>query len=130
MTTQEVLKIVEARGLRVEVSNGQPVLRGETSQATPRLVAVLRRHRDRVLAALGVQAAAVASAGAAVECRWSNGHVERYTLADGFPLGAVAWRNVGEADWREVPDVYRRAAAREAKDAVRSWRTVDGGQKQ
>lgn len=57
MTTDELLKIVEARGLKVKLQNGQPVLVREhgDQSATPKLLAVLKRHRDRIIAKLSPQ---------------------------------------------------------------------------
>jgi hypothetical protein len=54
MTTDELLRIVEQRGLRVVLKDGQPVICGAKSNpaATERLLAVLRLHRERIIAML------------------------------------------------------------------------------
>lgn len=51
MTTDELLKIVEERGLRIELKEGRPVLvRPEgKGDVTDRLLAVLKVHRDWII---------------------------------------------------------------------------------
>lgn len=48
MTTDVLLKILEARGLRVEYVDGAPRLKGPKEAMTPRLVKVLKRHRPEI----------------------------------------------------------------------------------
>ncbi len=53
MTTEEVLKELEARGLRVCLApDGSTFLRGDKSAATPALLKVLARHKERVVEVL------------------------------------------------------------------------------
>lgn len=55
MSTQEVLKIVEARGLSIVLDNGRPVIkraRDNHGAITDKLLAVLKRHRERIIAHL------------------------------------------------------------------------------
>src|SRR4051794_24237528 len=82
MTTAEVLSIVKARGLRVEIKEGRPILCGKKEELTPALLAVLKRHREKILAAHGVETAprgaqAVQDTGRSVEVRFSTGLIER-----------------------------------------------------
>lgn len=49
MSTQQLLEIVKRRGLQIVLVDGRPVLRGERNAATPRLLAVLKRHRERIV---------------------------------------------------------------------------------
>lgn len=131
MTTQQVLSIVEARGLKVVIVDGRPALRGPKDEATPHLLAVLKRHREKILALHGIEnapggAQAVQDEGRSVECRWSTGHVETHWIKDGFPLGAQWWRGPEDTEWREIPEADQHAAAEEAKAAVRAWETVAG----
>lgn len=51
MTTPEVLEIVKARGLQVVLSEGRPVLRRPNGNdgVTDALLAVLKRHRERII---------------------------------------------------------------------------------
>ncbi len=51
MSTRELLKLVEERGLKVAVRDGRPVLvRAAGSEAvTDKLLAVLKRHRQAIV---------------------------------------------------------------------------------
>lgn len=51
MTTEDVLKIVEKRGLKIALRNGQPVLEKAAGSAsvTDELLAVLKFHRQRII---------------------------------------------------------------------------------
>jgi hypothetical protein len=52
MSTRELLRIVDARGLRIELRNGAPVLRvneGQKQMATKELLKVLKIHRPRII---------------------------------------------------------------------------------
>lgn len=51
MTTRQLLTIVQERGLRVVVKNGLPVIvtNGKREQVTDKLLAVLKRHRERII---------------------------------------------------------------------------------
>jgi hypothetical protein len=51
MNTRELLVIVEDRGLRIEVREGQPILvrpQGK-GEVTDELLAVLKHHRQRII---------------------------------------------------------------------------------
>jgi hypothetical protein len=52
MTTRELLIIVERRGMRVVVEDGRPILlrQGSKDGVTDRLLAVLKRHREKIIA--------------------------------------------------------------------------------
>lgn len=63
MSTKELLEIVKRRGLRIVVEDGRPILkRPQGNQGvTDRLLAVLKRHKDRIVELLS-NAAAIDSA--------------------------------------------------------------------
>jgi hypothetical protein len=51
MTTKELLKIVESRGLKITLIDGRPVLEGAKGHpaVTDSLLSVLRFHRERIV---------------------------------------------------------------------------------
>lgn len=51
MSTREVLAIVEALGLRIVLQDGRPVLKRPDGNdgVTDNLLAVLKRHRERII---------------------------------------------------------------------------------
>lgn len=55
MTTKELLAICKRRGLSITVKDGQPVIVAPTdrSAVTDKLLAVLKRHRERIIETLG-----------------------------------------------------------------------------
>jgi hypothetical protein len=57
VTTTELLKIVEGRGLSIRIENGRPLLRrtGSPGAVTDKLLAVLKLHRDRIIELLSRQ---------------------------------------------------------------------------
>jgi hypothetical protein len=63
MTTRELLKLVEGRGLKLGLVEGRPVLlRAAGNPAvTDKLLAVLRIHRERIVRELSTPAAATAA---------------------------------------------------------------------
>lgn len=54
MSTEQLLKIVKERGLRIEIKDGRPVLirKAGDPALTDRLLAVLKRHRERIVTML------------------------------------------------------------------------------
>jgi hypothetical protein len=55
MTTQKLLEIVRNRGLDIVLKDGRPVIvpGKHRHQVTDKLLAVLRFHRERIIALLG-----------------------------------------------------------------------------
>jgi hypothetical protein len=55
MTTQKVMEIVRDRGLEIVLKDGRPVIvpGNNRHQVTDELLAVLRIHRERIVAKLG-----------------------------------------------------------------------------
>ena len=50
MTTKEVLEILKARGIRVVLEDGRPVLKSPPAgSVTPELLAVLKFHRQWII---------------------------------------------------------------------------------
>lgn len=51
MTTKEVLEIVKARGMRIEIRDGRPVLirKDNETDKLDKLLAVLAFHRERII---------------------------------------------------------------------------------
>lgn len=67
MTTNEVFEIFRARGLKVRLGElGIPHLRGDAKAITPRLLDVLRFHRDAIIKRLQSEAAELAKPGQAM----------------------------------------------------------------
>lgn len=100
MTTEEVLKILEARGIAVELTPSGPAIRGKTSEATPALLRVLKLHREGIVAKLKPPPRR--------EWLWGlSGHryvADEYDLPEPWhPTGAFWWRVQGETTWRAVP---------------------------
>lgn len=53
LTLERILEILESRGFTLKLkADGTPVLHGDLAQATPALLAVLRRHREAIIARL------------------------------------------------------------------------------
>ena len=54
MNTKQLLQLVAERGLKIELVDGRPVLRGAANnpKVTDRLLAVLKFHRERIIAQL------------------------------------------------------------------------------
>lgn len=54
MTTQQVLEIVKKRGLKIVITDGRPVLKRPAGNdaVTDKLLAVLKRHRERIVSLL------------------------------------------------------------------------------
>lgn len=55
MSTEKLLEIVQERGLRVELRNGQTVLVGNKTEATPALLRVLKIHKPKIVEKLSCQ---------------------------------------------------------------------------
>lgn len=51
MSTEQLLKIVKDRGLSIAIKEGRPVLVNAANNpaVTDKLLAVLKRHRDRII---------------------------------------------------------------------------------
>ena len=49
MTTRELLEIVKSRGMEIYIKDGNPLLRRNGNPATEKLMAVLKRHRERII---------------------------------------------------------------------------------
>jgi hypothetical protein len=55
VSTHELMNIVQARGLSIVLDNGRPVIkraRDNHGAITDKLLAVLKRHRERIIAIL------------------------------------------------------------------------------
>jgi hypothetical protein len=53
MSTSKLLQIVKARGLRLELRDGRPVIvKGVGDHCTDKLLAVLKIHREKIIEAL------------------------------------------------------------------------------
>ena len=87
MKAQELIAILERRGLRVTVSNGMPVMVGDKSKATPALVEAMRVHRFEILQHLGL----------ALATRGDNDEALRSSLAIFVELGNRQSEGAGNA---------------------------------
>ncbi len=54
MNTRQLMAIVQARGLKIEMHDGRPVIvpNGHRAEVTDALLAVLKVHKDRIIAIL------------------------------------------------------------------------------
>ncbi len=54
MTTRQLMDIVKARGLKLELHEGRPVIvpNGHRGEVTDALLAVLKVHKERIIAVL------------------------------------------------------------------------------
>lgn len=99
MTTEEVLKILEARGLTLEWDGAGPRVKGALTELTPALQKVLKRHRVALIERVKPKPRR--------EWLWAGGR--HHMVDDGFPpepwqpAGAWYWRYEGEPTWRAVP---------------------------
>ena len=113
MTTDELLAEIRERGFQILLKDNQPILRGDKTKLTPTLRAVLRWHRDKLIAHLTPK-----DAWRAREWSWLPPTEEappthRYTEtpdnewlwahAGRYPVGARWWRYVGDDLWHEIP---------------------------
>ncbi len=98
MTLEQLLKICQDRGLKLELTPyGEPVLRGPKGAATPALLRCLKLHRLRIMERL--------SGRRVREYRWASGLTLAVVTPDaGHASAAVAWRYAGEARWRGMDE--------------------------
>ncbi len=120
MSTEELLQIVKDRGLSVAIQDGQPVLRPAGSPAaTARLMAVLKLHRERIVAQLTRRSAFDGpEAAGPVELLFpGTGLIAPHAFPEhGWPVGAYFWRTAGADAWQPIPGRVWDAAARQQKD--------------
>lgn len=102
MTTDEVLAVLRERGLEVVLKDGEPALRGNAAEATPKLLRVLKLHRAEILRRLLPHPLR--------EWLWRTGHRDTECPTDAkygdpahHPAGAWWWRMRGEEGWHAVP---------------------------
>lgn len=99
MTTDEVLKELEERGLYIALVDGKPRLRGPVKAITHPLLAVLRHHREEIIRRM--------TTGRLRQFLWRSGHVYEEVGTEGGsewqPIGAWWWRYQGEKKWKVVP---------------------------
>lgn len=103
MTVDEIVELVEERGLHIEVSYlGVPSIVGPSEEVTPALLAVLKLYRDEIVQALRPAPPR--------EWLWRFGQQYRedprdttYGHEDRHPVGAWWWRRMGDTGWRPVP---------------------------
>ena len=106
MTTDKLLELLEARGLKVIAHEGQPAIRGKPSAVTPALLKVLAWHREELSRRLGIVAKPRMR-----EYLWRGGHTyttdehDFHCLQGGSPAGAWWWRFVGDKGWMPIPGV-------------------------
>lgn len=102
MSTDELLSILEDRGLRVVIGeDGAPRLQGDKSEASAKLLRVLKLpcHREEIVRRFRPKPRR--------QFLWRLGHT--YTDLDDmpeswWPVGALWWRMEGEPDWKPIPE--------------------------
>jgi hypothetical protein len=119
MTTDDLLALLAARGVRLGWQDGKPCLRGPPGSITPAVLAAFRFHREAVLARFPPPGTPPARRLREWLFRtgevwfepppWKTpaGHVIWDTVEDFDPFGAVWWRYAGETCWRPIPGRVR-----------------------
>lgn len=99
MSTGDLLREVEERGLRIVLIDGQPRLQGPASLMTKALLNVLRHHREEIIKRLQPKRLR--------QFLYRAGHVYRESGDEGgpewFPAGAWWYRIEGETKWKVIP---------------------------
>lgn len=99
MTTDELLSRLAELGIRVVLGdNGKPRLKGDTSTVTPKLLKVLKWHRDNIIERMKPKPPR--------EFLWRLG--QTYKDVDNMPAtwhptGAWWWRYEGDTVWQPIP---------------------------
>lgn len=102
MSTDELLKILQDRGLEVVFDGRTPRIHGKRSELTPALVRVLKHHREEIIRRLAPPPLRewLWRSGLKYTCLPYDEHCKR---RENHPVGAGWWRWEGEIGWRRVP---------------------------
>lgn len=103
MTTDELLKLLAGRGLRVvRDAAGKLALRGDRAAATDRLMKALGFHRTELEKLFPTK---LEELGQPKEKQylWRFGQTATLPASGPPPVGAWWFRYVGETEWRPVP---------------------------
>jgi hypothetical protein len=108
-TVESIVHAVKSRGLRFDVVNGQPVLRGPVHRVTEPLKRALAEFRSEILDFLKLEATKPAPA---IEPDFSrtvqtmDGFGARAVVVNpcgqDWKMGMVAWQYLGENGWRQI----------------------------